>query len=89
MKRLFVRPEYRGRKLGIALARAIISEAAKRGYGYMRLDTLDKLTEAIRLYEQLEFKRIAPYYHNPLTGVSYWELLLKPGMRREHDLRYV
>jgi ribosomal protein S18 acetylase RimI-like enzyme len=76
MKRLFVRPKYRGQGLGRRLAKQIIDEAVKLGYSSMRLDTLDKLIEAIRLYESLGFKRRDPYYHNPLSGVLYWELEL-------------
>jgi putative acetyltransferase len=74
MKRLFVRPEYRGQGLGRMLAERVIDEAIKLGYSRMRLDTLDRLKEAIKLYESLGFKRRAPYYHNPLAGVVYWEL---------------
>jgi putative acetyltransferase len=76
MKRLFVRPQYRGLGLGKALAEAIIHEAVTRGYRLMRLDTLDFLEKAIHLYESLGFKRTRPYYSNPLPGVVYWELEL-------------
>ncbi len=77
MKRLFVRPDCRGRGVGRALAAAVIAPAAAKGYAVMRLDTLPKLQNAIRLYEQLGFRTVEPYYHNPLPGVSYWELSLK------------
>jgi GNAT superfamily N-acetyltransferase len=77
MKRLFVRPEYRGLGLGRALAEAVIREAVARKYELMRLDTLDFLKKAMRLYESLGFKRIQPYYSNPLPGVVYWELDLR------------
>ena len=79
MKRLFVRPGHRGRRLGSALAGAVIAEAKARGYAVMRLDTLAQLAHAIRLYERLGFYKIAPYYQNPLAGVSYWERPLKGG----------
>jgi putative acetyltransferase len=82
MKRLFVRPAHRGRGLGRALAEAIIGEAYAKAYVAMRLDTLAQLNEAIRLYERLGFCKIAPYYHNPLPGVSYWELDLKAWKER-------
>jgi ribosomal protein S18 acetylase RimI-like enzyme len=77
MKRLFVRPEARGRDLGRKLAQEIIVTAKELGYSLMRLDTLDRLREAMDLYESLGFKRTDPYYRNPLPGVVFWELDLK------------
>jgi len=74
MKRLFVRPQYRGLGLGRALAEKIIHQAKVRNYAMMRLDTLGFLERAMRLYESLGFKRTEPYYTNPLPGVVYWEL---------------
>lgn len=74
MKRLFVRPEYRGAGFGRLLALTAIDTARKLGYSVMRLDTLDKLKEAMRLYESLGFRRTEPYYENPLPGAVYWEL---------------
>ncbi len=46
----------------------------------MRLDTLEKLKEAMHLYEALGFQKTDPYYENPLVGVVYWELELKKEM---------
>ncbi|MEW5889239.1 MAG: GNAT family N-acetyltransferase [Pseudomonadota bacterium] len=79
MKRLYVRPRGRGLGLGRKLAQAVIAQAVRLGYRRMRLDTLGRLTEAMRLYESLGFRRIAPYYDNPLPDVVYWELNLRPG----------
>ncbi len=76
MKRLFVRPEARRTGGGRQLANEIITVARALGYARMRLDTLDRLTHAMRLYESLGFQRIQPYYENPLPGVVYWELQL-------------
>ncbi len=76
MKRLFVRPEYKGQGLGRILAERIIDEATQLGYSLMWLDTLARLKEAMRLYESLGFRRRKPYYHNPLPGVVYLELEL-------------
>jgi ribosomal protein S18 acetylase RimI-like enzyme len=73
MKRLYVRPAYRGSGLGRRLAERVIDTAAEMGYRLMRLDTLDRLTEAIELYTAMGFRRRAPYYENPLPGVLYWE----------------
>jgi len=76
MKRLYVRPAYRGLDLGRQLARSIIGQAISLGYSLMRLDTLDTLRQAMGLYEALGFTRTAPYYDNPLPGVVYWERAL-------------
>ena len=78
MKRLFVRPAWRGQGLGQRLARHIIADATALGYTVMRLDTLDTLESAMRLYTALGFQRCAPYYPNPLPGVVYWERMLNP-----------
>lgn len=76
MKRLFVRPVARGSGLGRQLAHEIIAVARELGYFSMRLDTLERLTEAMYIYETLGFRRTGPYYHNPIPGVVYWELNL-------------
>jgi ribosomal protein S18 acetylase RimI-like enzyme len=81
MKRLYLRPKYRGVGLGRKLGEKIIEEAARIGYSSIRLDTLKNLKEAMGLYESLGFKRVDPYYDNPLPGVMYWELQLKDDYR--------
>jgi len=77
MKRLFVRPQFRGQGIGRALAENIIKEGQKFGYKTMRLGTLDRLQEAMKLYESLGFKRVKPYYNKVLPGAVFWELDLK------------
>jgi len=77
MKRLFVRPAWRGKGYGQALVHAILDEGRRAGYSKMWLDTLQRLREAIRLYREFGFYEIPAYYHNPLGGVIYMELDLK------------
>jgi putative acetyltransferase len=78
LKRLYVRPQFRGTGLGSKLADAIISAGRELGYRRMRLDTLpEKMERAIRMYRSLGFKEIAPYYDNPVDVVTYMELELK------------
>jgi len=76
MKRLFVRPAYRGLGIGRALAERAVAAGRELGYRSMRLDTLEELRGAVALYEAMGFRRIAPYYHNPLPGAQFWEKIL-------------
>ncbi|MCL5999810.1 MAG: acetylglutamate kinase [Chloroflexi bacterium] len=79
MKRLYVRPAYRGRHLGRTLADAVIAAARRIGYTRMKLDTVPALHEAIALYRSIGFRPCAPYRHNPIEGAIYMELDLSPA----------
>ena len=76
MKRLYVRPQFRGRGIAHALVRTLIEEARSLSYARMRLDTLPSMKAAMRLYEELGFREIEAYRFNPIAGSRFMELVL-------------
>ena len=76
MKRLYVRPDFRGQRVGRLLAETVINAAKEIGYDRMRLDTVPSMKTANILYNCLGFQEIEPYRLNPIEGASYLELRL-------------
>ncbi len=77
MKRLYVRPEDRGRGLGRLLVERLIAEARAIGYERMRLDTIvSAMKDAVALYRRIGFKKIPPYSAVPIESALWMELLL-------------
>lgn len=76
LKRLYVRPAFRGRNLGETLTRRIMDDARKAGYRYLRLDTLPGLKNALKLYRRLCFREIDPYYDCLVPGTIFMEIEL-------------
>lgn len=76
MKRLFLRPGFRGEGLGRMCAEQIVEAARELGYRTMRLDTLPSMDAAIALYRSMGFTEIAGYTENPCEGALFMELRL-------------
>jgi putative acetyltransferase len=77
MKRLYLRPSFRGKGLGRVIAETTIAEARNVGYQCMRLDTIEPIMkDAVEMYRKLGFREIAPYRPNPIAGAMYMELHL-------------
>lgn len=76
-KRLYIRPEFRGLRIGRRLVEAIIAEARKIGYSSIRGDTVPSMKTAQALYASLGFKEIEPYCYNPIEGAKFIELELE------------
>ncbi len=74
MKRLYVRPHFRGLGLGRNLAEAILDQAVQMGYSCVLLDTLDEMEAARAMYQDMGFEEISPYYHNPHAGAHYLKI---------------
>jgi ribosomal protein S18 acetylase RimI-like enzyme len=77
MKRLYIRPQFRGKGLGRQMAEHLIAEARTMNYRHMRLDTVEPvMQDAVGMYRKLGFKEIPPYRSNPMPGTLYMELNL-------------
>lgn len=74
VKRLFVRPAFRGTGLGNRLAAEIVAAARQIGYPRLMLDTLDWMRAARAVYAAQGFREVSAYYDNPLPGVVYMQL---------------
>ena len=73
LKRMYVKPAYRGYRLGAEILQRSLEMAKELGYEKIRLDTLDSMAKAIALYKSSGFYQIPAYRFNPLEGTVYME----------------
>ncbi|MGD9588681.1 MAG: GNAT family N-acetyltransferase [Pyrinomonadaceae bacterium] len=77
MKRLYVRPGFRGLRLGASLVELLISTARGIGYSRLLLDTYPpKMEQAVRMYRSFGFEEVGPYYDNPNSETLFMALEL-------------
>ena len=74
LKRLYVRPAYRGRGFATTLVRRIIQDAREAGYTQLLLDTEPFLKAALRLYRSFGFYEIPCYNDSPLDTTIFLQL---------------
>lgn len=74
LKRLYVKPEYRGKRIGRYLVKHTINEAKQIGYRHILLDTLPFLDTAIDMYKRYGFYEIESYNNNPMDNLIYLKL---------------
>ena len=74
MKRLYVRPRFRGKRIGEQLVEKIIADAKEIGYQHMLLDTLPPLKSAIHMYRKLGFYDIPCYNDSPIDTTIFMPL---------------
>jgi|SRR5579862_1239802 len=77
LKRLYVRPSFRGQGAGRELVKVLIEEARSIGYRRMLLDTLPSMLEAHKIYRMLGFREIPAYQKKPIPGSLFFELTLR------------
>ena len=75
MKRMYVRPQFRGRHIGRLLAERLLDEARAAGYTLMKLDTntAPKFAPAIALYRSLGFVECERYNADPDPKTLWFE----------------
>lgn len=79
MKRLYIRPAFRGQGIARRLVKLLLAEAQKDGYEAMVLDTFPFLRQAVRLYRELGFYEIPSYTHSPMDKTIFMRKDLQPA----------
>ena len=78
VKRLYVRPGFRGRALGEQLMWSVIDQARALGLRELILDAVAQTRVAQLLYQKMGFRETGPYYLNPVAGTRFFSMALLP-----------
>ncbi len=79
MKRLYVRPTFRGGTVGKDLVERVVQQARTLGYARLRLDTHPPtMPAAVAMYRRLGFREVVPDPAERIEGLLYMELRLTP-----------
>ena len=70
MKRLYVSPEFRSRKVGLALMKALVEQSLALGFKTLYISTHPFMDKAWKLYQSLGFHDIPAYHGDRLQGCS-------------------
>lgn len=78
IKRIYVRPDFRGKAFGHPFVRALVDRARELGYERLRVDTLPTMTAAIEFYQELGFRPIPAFWPHPVAGALFFEHKIDP-----------
>ncbi|MCB1025092.1 MAG: GNAT family N-acetyltransferase, partial [Acidobacteria bacterium] len=74
LRKMYIRPEARGKGLGKTTLKRMIDSARRLGYEQMILETADVLIEAIGLYEKFGFRQMSETHADRCDRAYYLDL---------------
>lgn len=77
IKRISIRPDFRGSAFGRPFVRALMTRARELGYDRLRVDTLSTMEAAIGFYQELGFRPIPSFWPHPAEGALFFEAKLR------------
>lgn len=72
IKRMYVRPQFRGRKIGTLMIDEVIKVSKNNGYSDLYLDTAQFMSSAVSLYKKFGFQETEPYPES-VNPEGYWD----------------
>ena len=74
IRRMYVKPDYRGKGLGRKILNKLVSESKRLNFRFLRLDTVPDMESAIHLFVSKGFYEIEDFGTNPFEGARFMEL---------------